>query len=403
MLYNPELQALATPTQLQNYADVLVNAGLGKGTGIKPGDVVLIRFEPEAALLLPYIQTSVTKAGGHLLRESKIPYPPVDSPTYAVAAAGTPEQIAFFPTAPLEALYKETQHFVFLRSLAYNEPNPYVNNPLYQTRLIVERTLRDIERDYKENHWQSYTLGYVPTIASAAQSGISLVEFWDEIVTTCYLNEPDAASKMKQLIAQTSAIESAINALNITHLHVTGPNANLHIGLVPQARFRSSRGGNIPSFECFVTPDAEQTSGWIRFSYPLIFEGTSIKDLHVTFTNGEVSHWTTSSGAETFAAMLALPGMNRLGEFALTDKRLSLISRVIPGAPVFLENIGGTGHVAFGRGYKKCFVDVRDTPHCNESIDHRDVVFGQDFTVTATCADQSNVVLFADGRFNLEI
>jgi leucyl aminopeptidase (aminopeptidase T) len=89
--------------------------------------------------------------------------------------------------------------------------------------------------------------------------------------------------------------------------------------------------------------------------------------------------------------------MNRLGEFALTDKRFSRISNVIPGAPVLLENIGGTAHVAFGSGYKKCFADKNNTPYCNQSVDHRDVVLDGDFTVTATTVTGKEVIIFTNG------
>ena len=44
MLYNPTFSAIATPTQLTTYADVLVHAGLGHGKGIDEGDIVLIQF-----------------------------------------------------------------------------------------------------------------------------------------------------------------------------------------------------------------------------------------------------------------------------------------------------------------------------------------------------------------------
>ena len=397
MFYNSAFQSLATPQQLTNYAEVLVNAGLGHGQGIKAGEVVLVGFTPESSVLIPYIQTSVTKAGGHLIQAPAIPYPAVNNPTLAAATHGTTEQIAYFPTAATEALYNQAQHYIKLKSAAHNEPDCNLNNPLYRDRQVAEQTADEIASDYKENHWQSYTLAYVPSEALAEQSHVSLETIWKEIVKACHLDSSAAVANMRETISQAGAMEEALNALQIRSLHVTGENVNLHVELTAEARFRCSRGGNIPSFECFVTPHAEKTSGWIAFDYPLLYAGNSIAGLRVEFTAGEVTDWSATTGQEAFAGLLSIPGMTRLGEFALTDKRLSQIDTVIPGAPVLLENIGGTAHVAFGRGYKKCFADSTNTPHCNQSAEHRDVVLSGEFTVTATTATGEEVVIFAAG------
>jgi aminopeptidase len=202
---------------------------------------------------------------------------------------------------------------------------------------------------------------------------------------------------MRKSIVGAAQMEEALNALQNETPHITGKNVDLHLELTPEARFRCSCGGNIPSFECFVTPDARKTSGWIHFTYPLLYEGNNIEGLRVEFFDGEVTNWSATKGSETFEGLLSLPGMNRLGEFALTDKRLSRIDTVIPGAPVLLENIGGTAQVAFGRGYKKCFADPQDTPHRNQSAEHCDVVLDGEFTVVAKTATDEEVVIFSDG------
>lgn len=397
MIYNSAFNAITNPQQLATYADILVHTGLGHGLGIKPGEVVLVQFSPLSAILLPYLQASVTKAGGHLLQEPIILNEPNQNTTLQIALHGNQEQIHFFPLAAKETLYSQAQHFIKLKSPAHSEPDTHFSNPTYIKRTTIEKQQDALEQRYKEAHWQSYTLGYVPSLALAEQSQVAIETLWEEMIKACQLESSTAVADMRTTMTQVSQMEEALNALEIRSVYIKGSTVDLHLTLTPEARFRSSRGGNIPSFECFVTPHAEQTSGWITFTYPLLYEGNEITDLHVEFAAGEVSNWSATSGSETFAAIQALPGMNRLGEFALTDKRLSKITTVIPGAPVMLENIGGTAHLAFGSGYKKCFADKTHTPHCNESVDHRDVVLGGDFTVTATTAQGQEVVIFAQG------
>jgi aminopeptidase len=398
MLYNSVFHKISTPEQLARYADVLVHAGLGKGTGIKAGDVVLVRYTPESTVLVPYIQASITTAGGHMLQEPIIRFLPHHSTTLAIANNGTQEQVNFFPLEAKKSLYTLADHYLKLKSPVHNKPDQNFNNPMYVKRDIIERQTHELERYSKEHHWQSYTLAYIPTEALAEQSDVSIEAIWNQIVNTCFLNEENSVEKMRDTIARVNEMEEALNALEIRSVSLVGEKVDLTLELTPEARFRCSRGGNVPSFECFVTPHAEKTNGWITFSYPLLYEGHRIENLHVEFTNGKVTDWSTTSGADAFASMLELKGMKQLGELALTDKRLSMISEVIPGSPLFLENIGGTAHVAFGKGYEKCFADKTNTHFCNESVDHRDVVLGGDFTAIATTRSGKQVVIFANGE-----
>lgn len=397
MLYNSAFNAITNPEQLETYADVLVHAGLGQGKGISNGDVVLVQFTPHSSILMPYLQASITKAGGHLLQEPIIHNLPERNTTLQLATYGTTEQIDFFPLEAKEALYTLANHFIKLKSPAHSEPDENHSIETYTKRTIVEQQIDALEQHFKNTHWKSYTLGYVPSAALAEQSQVTIETLWNEISTTCFLDSKTAVAQMRDTIEKVTAMENALNELKIRSLHIKGAEVNLHLELTPEARFRCSQGGNIPSFECFVTPHAEKTNGWVTFTYPLLYEGNRIEDLHVEFVDGKVAHFTASKGQETFAAIQRLPGMNKLGEFALTDKRLSRISEVIPGAPVLLENIGGTMHLAFGSGYKKCFADKNNTPYCNESVDHRDVVLDGDFTVIATTATEEKVLIFSDG------
>lgn len=96
-----------------------------------------------------------------------------------------------------------------------------------------------------------------------------------------------------------------------------------------------------------------------------------------------------------------LSGMRYLGEFTLTDSRLSRIDIAIPSDKLYLENMCGTAHIAFGSGYKKCFEDKNNTPDCNEVSGHEDMVIAGDFAVIAELADGSSKIISSNGQFTL--
>ena len=58
-MYTPQTKIL------ERYADVLVNFALGGGSGIKPGDVVLLCVPECARPMLQPLHDAVLKSGGH--------------------------------------------------------------------------------------------------------------------------------------------------------------------------------------------------------------------------------------------------------------------------------------------------------------------------------------------------
>jgi aminopeptidase len=105
------------------------------------------------------------------------------------------------------------------------------------------------------------------------------------------------------------------------------------------------------------------------------------------------------------------PGARRLGEFSLTDGRLSRISRFMADT-LYDENRGGAQgnfHVALGRAYLDSYPgdpaklrqsDWRRLGY-NSSAVHTDIVSTARRTVTATLPGGRRKLIYADGRFRI--
>lgn len=395
------LSEIATETELRRYAEVIIHCGLGQGKGIQVGDVVLVSYNQCSALLAPYLQAVITEAGGHLLHEASIEFEAGASPRDVLVQHGSPTQLAFHPLEHVEARYAQANHRLALKATAFDTPNPLLGTEADIARRKVTKQTTVLQRQFKQGHWKSYNLSYVPTEAMAKQSKVTVETFWQQIVKACFLDEVDPVAYMRasQAAAQTAAEQ--LTSYNIRSLYLRGENIDLHLELDESVRFISSQGGNIPSFECFSVPIAGATNGWVRFTYPFLYQKELIEDLHVRFEHGQILDWTASAGQHAFAAMLKQDGMDRLGEIAFTDRRLSRIDTILPGATMYLENIGGTGHIAFGSGKSiaKCFSDPKHTPGMNEANAHQDAVFSGDLTAIATLADGSKKEIFENGEF----
>jgi aminopeptidase len=107
--------------------------------------------------------------------------------------------------------------------------------------------------------------------------------------------------------------------------------------------------------------------------------------------------------------MIAAPGADRVGEFSLTDARLSRITKFM-ASTLYDENVGGrygNTHVAVGLGLRHTYdgdaagvsEEQWEQLGFNASSVHTDIVSTSDRTVIAVLKDGSERVIYGDGRF----
>jgi aminopeptidase len=125
---------------------------------------------------------------------------------------------------------------------------------------------------------------------------------------------------------------------------------------------------NMPDGEVFTGPVEDSVEGHILFTYPAIypaFGGSEVEGVHLWFEAGRVVKATASKGKEYLLAMLDMDAGSRyVGELGLGNNYR--IDRFIKNI-LFDEKIGGTVHVALGRGYP-------ETGSQNESGLHWDMI-----------------------------
>jgi aminopeptidase len=109
--------------------------------------------------------------------------------------------------------------------------------------------------------------------------------------------------------------------------------------------------------------------------------------------------------------MIAQSNADKIGEFSLTDRRFSRISRFM-AETLFDENFGGSYgnmHLAVGRAYHDaCSINPEKMTRedfeglgFNDSPEHTDIVATSDRVVTATLKDGSAKVIYKEGEFRV--
>ena len=395
-----------TPSKkvLENYANILVNFALGKGKGIKKDDVVQIAVPDVAAPLALELQNAVLKAGGHPL--VRIIPSNFDKDFYAYASK---KQLSFFPEAYLREKANLLDHAISI--IADINPTELADVDPKKIMLSREAKYQYKEWLYSKEHRDefSWTLGLWGTQAKADIVGLSLEEYWKQIIHACYLEAKDPIAEWKKLSSLQKAIQKKLNALEIESVHIVGKDVDLHIAIGANRAWKTGSGCNIPSFEHFTSPDWRGTTGWIRFNQPLYRYGTIIEGISLEFANGTVVAASATKGEATLKDMLATKNADKLGEFSLTDKRLSRITHPM-AETLYDENVGGpfgNTHVALGMAYKDCYKGVtaevsktewEEMGYNNSSV-HTDIVSTTNRTVTATLTDGSSLVIYKDGMF----
>jgi aminopeptidase len=192
-------------------------------------------------------------------------------------------------------------------------------------------------------------------------------------------------------------------------LHIKGEDVDLTVGIGKKRKWMAGSGRNIPSFEMFISPDWRLTEGWIKFNQPLYRYGNLIEGVELEFENGKVVRASAEKGEDVLKEMIAVEGANQVGEFSLTDSRLSRITKFM-GETLYDENTGGefgNTHIALGSSYKDSYPgdpskvsdqEWKDLGY-NDSVVHTDIVSTRDRVVTAELEDGSSIKLYEDGKF----
>ncbi|OGD06667.1 thermophilic metalloprotease (M29) superfamily [Candidatus Amesbacteria bacterium RIFCSPLOWO2_02_FULL_48_11] len=386
--------ATFTPPQaiLDKYAKVLVNFALNSGKGLKKGEVVRLVVSESAKPLYIALRNQILRSGGHPLTF----YQP-DDVTRQYYELASPAQLKFFPQKYIRGLVNQIDHSIGIIS----ETDKHELEGIDPTKIMAKTLSYKPQKDWldqKENQGKfTWTLGLYGTPAMAKEAGLSLKAYWDQIIKACFLDYPDPIAKWRRVQAQNTAIRTRLNSLKIDRLHVVGPDIDLWVKIGPGRKWLGGSGRNIPSFEIFISPDWRGTQGCL------------ITGIKLQFKDGIVVKSSAAQNYPVLKAMLAIENADKIGEFSLTDKRLSRITKFM-AETLFDENISGrhgNTHLALGSAYHDSYTgnpanmvkSAWTRLGFNDSVVHTDIISTTRRTVTAYLSDGTKKLIYQEGVF----
>jgi aminopeptidase len=228
-----------------------------------------------------------------------------------------------------------------------------------------------------------------PTPAYAQDAEMSLRDFEDFVFAACLPDINDPIGYWQRLSATQQRIVDWLRGKR--RVRVTAPETELELDITDRLFINCDGHHNMPDGEIFTGPVETSVNGFVRFSYPAIYQGRELTGVRLTFREGKVIDARADKNEDFLQQIIATDeGSRFVGEFAIgTNTGIQRFTRQI----LFDEKIAGSFHMALGAGYP-------ETGSRNKSSIHWDLICdlrsGGEIRV-------DDILLYKDGHFVLDI
>ncbi|MFP4453105.1 MAG: aminopeptidase [Desulfobacterales bacterium] len=393
---------------LDRYADVLLwGLNTARKGRRKKSDIILIRYDLAALPLAERLYEKLLAAGRHpvqrLMQTSNM-----EKQFYEIA---NNRQLRFIAPGEKEFCQGLNGSIVLLAPESITHLS-HIDPSIIGNSLKARKQLRDLLDKREETGEFSWTLAIYPTSAMAKHAGMQISEYSREIVKACFINRRDPLAHWQSVYRNAQKIKKWLNSLQIQSIRVESENLDLKITPGQKRRWIGISGHNIPSFEIFLSPDWRGTRGVYFADQPTYRSGNLVEKIRLEFDKGKVVSADAETGGDFLRKQVQMDrGSDKIGEFSLTDRRFSKISRFMANT-LYDENFGGkygNCHIALGSSYSDTYAgDSADLTKSakkqlgfNDSALHWDIVNTEKKLVTARLAEGKKKIIYENGEFKI--
>ncbi len=395
-----------TERQLDRYADALLwGLRTARGKTLKKNDTVLIRYHLPAVRLAEVLYSKLLYMGVHPIQRVE-PTPEMEKSFFQISNHNQ----LIFRTPGDDVFFEHLNGSIFLHAPESITHLNGVDPKRIGMVLVARKYLRDILNKREDQGDFSWTLCVFPTEELAKHADISLTDYANQVINACYLNRTSTVSMWQDVFRNAKAIKKWLNRLKVKFYHVESEKMDLIVTPGEKRRWLGISGHNIPSFEIFLSPDWRGTKGIFFADQPSFRTGNYVRNVTIEFKNGIAVNAKAQVGQEFVRKQLVMDkGASRLGEFSLTDKRFSKISRFMANT-LFDENYGGIHgncHIALGASYSDSYdghpsqltPELKKKLGFNDSALHWDFVNTENKRVVAHLMSGGKITIYENGKF----
>jgi aminopeptidase len=373
---------LADP-RVSNYAKILVE----HSARVKPGDRILLEGTTAAEPLLRELYVQILEKGGqpHLMMALPGMMPFSQDEMYLTYAKDT--QLDFVPTF-YKLAYEQFEGRIRIHSATNTKGTTNIDPAKSQRRSKALSAITEAQfRRGADGSFKWVTTLY-PTDGYAQDANMSLKEYEDFVFSAVHAHEEDPIAFWNSVKEKQQSAVDFMKGKNQVILR--GPNVDLTLSVKGRTFMNSFGTYNMPDGEIYTGPVEESVNGWVKFTYPANYGGTSVEGAELTFSNGKVTSAKAEKNQEFLLKTLESDeGSRFLGEFAIGT---NFDIQQFTGNILFDEKIGGSFHMALGAGYP-------ETGSKNKSAIHWDMIC--DMRKDAEILVDGEL-LYKDGQFVFE-
>ena len=369
-----------TDPHIKNFAKVLVE----RCTSVEPGDRILIEATTAAEPLVRELYIQILEKDGH--PHPLLQLPDMFFPTHEdlLLMHGKDSQIDFVPTFQKLA-YDQFEGRIRVHSATNTRSQTSIDASRLQRRGKSTGVITETQmRRGAEGKFKWVTTLY-PTDAYAQDAEMNFEQYSDFVFRAVHANEDDPIAYWKKVENDQQAAVDFMGGKNQVVLR--GPNVDLTLSVKGRTFVNSCGTCNMPDGEIFTGPVEDSVNGWVKFTYPAIYQGVAVEGAELTFSDGKVTQARADKNQNFLLKMLESDaGARYLGEFAIgTNFEIDRFT----GQILFDEKIGGSFHMALGAGYP-------ESGSLNQSAIHWDMIcdLRQDSEIRV-----DGELMYRDGRF----
>ncbi|MEI7473474.1 MAG: aminopeptidase [bacterium] len=359
----------------KKYANVLVDYC----TGIKKDDLVIIKGAAHAQPLIHAVYDEVLKRGANpIVRIS------IDGLNESFYRYANDDQLAYIdPITELE--YDKVNKVISIgapyntKSLAKADPKKLAKRSS-ATKHLSNKFLNKAAEGKLD-----WVICDFPTNALAQEAKMSLYEYEEFLLNSCYLHLDNPVEKWKEIGELQEKYAEYLT--KTSKLRIVGHKTDITFSTEGRKWINCCGKNNFPDGEVFTSPVEDSANGEIYFDFPAIYRGNEAQGIHLKLENGKVVHATAEKGEDFFLNMINQDeGARFVGEIAIGTNDMI---QDVTGNILFDEKIGGSIHMALGSSYP-------ETGGKNESGLHWDIIKNMKNGSEIYADDK---LIYKDGKF----
>jgi aminopeptidase len=339
--------------RIEKLANVLVNYS----TEVKPGDWVVVMGNIITMPLMKEVIREVYKAGGNV--DTILTHTDLQDLIYR---NGGEDQLKWI--SPMQKMVTDDADVII--SISGTDNTRFMSNVNPQLQKVRQAASAEVFKTFVNR----VSLGDIrwvgtqfPCNAYAQEADMSLTDFEDFVYGATFADQSDPIACWQQM--HDNQVRLVDWLAGKKEIAIRGPNVDLKLSVDGRPFINGDGKKNMPCGEIYTSPVEDSANGWVRFTYPTMQGGREVDGVELQFEGGRIVKASAKKNEQYLLDTLDVDeGARYLGEFAIgTNFGIQQFTKSI----LYDEKIGGTFHVAVGRGFP-------EANGVNESSVHWDMI-----------------------------